>query len=69
MQEIGDLKCPVEAVERASEIEILESLLPEQSIAEDPQRDGSVPPLLVGFVDLQFLLKLYAVLDGRSLSE
>jgi hypothetical protein len=63
MKEVGNLKCPIEAVERAAEVEVLESFLSEQSIAEDPDCYGSVPPLLIGFVNLKLLLELHSVLN------
>ena len=66
VQKGGNLECPVEAVEGAAEIEVLESLLSEESIAEDPESDGSISPFFVGFVDLQSLFEFDSVLDNRS---
>jgi hypothetical protein len=63
VEEVGNLESPVEAVEGAAEVEILESLLSEEAVAEDPDGNGSVSSLLVGFVDLQLLLELNSILD------
>jgi len=68
VKEIGDLECPVEAVEGAAEVEVLESFLAEQSIAQNSDGYCPVPPFLVGFVDLQPLLQLHSVLNCRSAS-
>jgi hypothetical protein len=68
MENGGDLESPVEAVEGAAEIEVLESFLSEESETEDPHRDGSVPPFLVGFVDFESFLEFDAILHNRSRS-
>ena len=63
MEEIGDLKSPIEAVERTAHIEVLEALLAEKSILKDSQCSSTVPSLLVGFVDFESLLELNAILN------
>lgn len=65
VEEVGDLKGPVETVQRAAQVQVLESLLSEEAIAENADGDGSVSALLVGFVDLKLLLQLHTILDGR----
>lgn len=63
MEEVSNLKRPIEAVERAADIEVLESLLAEESILKDSQCSSTVPSLLIGFVDLKSLLELNAIFN------
>jgi hypothetical protein len=65
VEEVGDLQGPVETVQRAAQVQVLESLLSEEAVAQNADGDGSVSAFLVRFVDLQLLLQLYTILDGR----
>ena len=47
MQETSNLKSPIETIKRTTQIEILESFLSEQAIAQYPQSNGSVPSFFV----------------------
>ena len=66
MQETCDLKSPIEAVQGTTQVEILESLLSEQSITQYSDSCGSVSSLLVGLVDLKSFLKFNSVLDNSA---
>ena len=65
MEEVGDLQGPIETVQRTAQVQVLESLLSEEAVAENADSDGSVSAFLVGFVDFELLLQLHTVLDGR----
>lgn len=71
MEKIGNLKCPIEAVKGAADIEVLESFLAKESVLKNSQCGSAVPSLLIGFVDLKSLLEFNSIFNhwaSRSIS-